>query len=70
MIMLNLLGIASCTFVMLLLMIMVAASVKCLFEANTWKEAFHFILFAIFFIMVIYSINVFIIHPLWVNIWT
>lgn len=70
MILLNLLGIASCTFVMMLLIILVAASIRCLFEVDTWKEAFHFILFAIFFTMAIYSINVFIIHPLWVNIWT
>ena len=70
MIILNLLGIASCTFVMMLLIIMVAACIKCLFEADTWKEAFHFILFAIFFITTIYSINVFIMYPLWVDILT
>jgi hypothetical protein len=70
MILLNLLGIASCTFVMLLLIIMVAAGIKCLFEAESWGEAIHFILFCIFFITAIYSINVFIIHPLWINIFT
>ena len=70
MIILNLLGIASCTFVMLLLVMMVAACIKCLFEAKSWGEAIHLILFAIFFITAIYSINVFIIHPLWINIFT
>ena len=70
MIILNLLGIASCTFVVLLLIILVAASIKCMLEAGTWKEVFHFILFAIFFITTIYSINVFIMYPLWVNILT
>ena len=70
MILLNLLGIASCTFVMMLLIIMVVASISCLFEAESWGEAIRFILFGIFFITAIYSINVFIIHPLWINIFT
>lgn len=70
MILLNLLGIASCTFVILLLIIMLAASISCLLQAESWKEAIHFILFSIFFITAIYSINVFIIHPLWINIFT
>ena len=70
MILLNLLGIVSCTFVMLLLVIMVAASIRCLFEAKSWGEAIRFILFGVFFITAIYSINVFIIHSLWINIFT
>jgi hypothetical protein len=70
MILLNLLGIASCTFVLVLLIIMVAASIRCLLEAESWGEVIRFILFAIFFITAIYSINVFIIHPLWINIFT
>jgi hypothetical protein len=49
---------------------MVVASISCLFEAESWGEAIRFILFGIFFITAIYSINVFIIHPLWINIFT
>lgn len=61
-------NIISCTFVVLVMCLFVAASIKCFFAATAIKDIIFFLLFAVFTSWTIFLINVYIMKPAWFTV--
>ena len=61
-------NIISCTFVVLVMCLFVAASIKCFISAAAIKDTIFFLLFAVFTSWTIFLINVYIMKPAWFTV--
>ena len=61
-------NIICCTFVILLMCLFVAASIKCFISATSLKEIIFFLSFAVFTSWMIFLIHVYIMNPAWAEV--
>lgn len=61
-------NIICCTFVVLLMCLFVAASIKCFISATSLKDIIFFLSFAVFMSWMIFLIHVYIMNPAWAEV--